>query len=1332
MLNRLRMMLVAALLPMAAIAADPHVPEALRDWQRWVLEGEEHRDCPFYFDRGATDKGNFICSWPGDLRLDVDGQGGRFSQSWTVYADSQWLSLPGDASYWPHDVTVNGREAAVVARNGLPSVRLEPGDWRIAGRFEWDQRPGVLRLPERSGLVSLTVDGNAIGRPDISRGGVYLGERKQETQARDAVTSQVYRLVQDAVPTRIATVIQIDVSGGVREELFGPVLPEGFVPLALESDLPARLEADGNLRVQVRPGRWQVTLQARAPGVLDSISLPEPQLNLPTTEIWSYRSNETLRITSAEGLPPVDPVQVRAPEQWHNLPAFRIQPGQSLEIKERSRGVVGADNELKLERTMWLDYDGGGFVVADRISGTMRTGWRLDMATPFQLLSASEFGDNLLITKGAGEDLTGIEVRQTDVDVQSIARSETRDAMSVTGWQERFTAVDTELNLPPGHKLLAAPGADDASGSWASQWRLLDYFLVLIVTIATWKLFGAVPGLVAFFGLALSYHESSALAWLWLNVLVAIALIRVAPDGRLKQSLRVYQGISVLVLLATLVPFMANQLRIAIYPQLEPQYRTQAAPDVARMRAPPRAAAERAPKVMEYDAIEEITVTGANLARTYSRYAPSAIVQAGPGVPSWLWNTYYLSWSGPIDAEQSVRLMILPRWLVSIARFLQVGLLLAFSAVLAAEILGRRLKLPSAAGNTATSAIVAAFAAGLLSLSSPVVEAQMPDAEILQELKTRLLQPPDCVPRCAEIASAEVTANADTITVAMSVHAFEAVALPLPGSIAGWRPGAVIVDGASATQVMRGPRQLLWLLVEPGRHSVTLRGAAPDVDSLEIPFPTPPRFVRVDSEQWLVSGVRDRRLLSGSLQLTRLQSEQGDDSARWESSRFPPFVLVDRSIELDLDWQATTTVTRVAPRQGAVTLDLPLIEGESVLTEDMAAEKGRILISMAPNQRSVSWRSNLPRTSPLSLTSDSDGAWKERWRIVVGRIWNADFSGVPESETGVNTSDVRIATFHPRAGESLTMIATRPDAVEGSTLAFDAVGLATQLGDRSRDVMLDLEYRSTRGSQHVIELPGNAEVTAVRVDDEVQPLRAEDGQLTLPILPGEHSVRIEWRESTAIATRSTFSTVDIGAPSSNIELSMTLPADRWVLATRGPELGPAVLYWSELAVLVLAALILGRVKLTPLRTGHWLLLGLGFSMFSWPALAWVVAWLLACGARERWSGGTSWWRFNLVQAGVVLLTLIAIGSIITSLPMGLLGSPDMHVAGHGSYGNSLNWFADRSDSILPQASVFSVPMWIYKLLILGWALWLSFALLRWLPWVWRCFSSDGYWRSWKA
>ena len=213
--------------------------------------------------------------------------------------------------------------------------------------------------------------------------------------------------------------------------------------------------------------------------------------------------------------------------------------------------------------------------------------------------------------------------------------------------------------------------------------------------------------------------------------------------------------------------------------------------------------------------------------------------------------------------------------------------------------------------------------------------------------------------------------------------------------------------------------------------------------------------------------------------------------------------------------------------------------------------------------------------------------------------------------------------------------------------------------------------------------------------------------------------------------RTTTPVVDVGGPAGNIELSLTKPKDRWLIATSGPQLGPAVLYWSELAALILFALILGRVGLAPLNSRQWLLLGIGFSTFSWPVLGIIVAWLLACAVRERWQPDVSWWKFNLIQLVIGGLTVIALGSVVTSLPLGLLGTPDMHVTGHNSYGNVLGWFADRSQSVLPTAAVVTVPLWIYKVLILAWALWLSFALLRWLPWVWQCFSNQGYWRSRK-
>jgi hypothetical protein len=70
----------------------------------------------------------------------------------------------------------------------------------------------------------------------------------------------------------------------------------------------------------------------------------------------------------------------------------------------------------------------------------------------------------------------------------------------------------------------------------------------------------------------------------------------------------------------------------------------------------------------------------------------------------------------------------------------------------------------------------------------------------------------------------------------------------------------------------------------------------------------------------------------------------------------------------------------------------------------------------------------------------------------------------------------------------------------------------------------------------------------------------------------------------------------------------------------------------------------------------------------------------------------------------------------------------MQIAGNGSHAGLLNWYQDRASPLLPQAWVLSVPLLVYRLLMLAWALWIAQALLRWLRWGWEAFGAGGYWR----
>lgn len=133
---------------------------------------------------------------------------------------------------------------------------------------------------------------------------------------------------------------------------------------------------------------------------------------------------------------------------------------------------------------------------------------------------------------------------------------------------------------------------------------------------------------------------------------------------------------------------------------------------------------------------------------------------------------------------------------------------------------------------------------------------------------------------------------------------------------------------------------------------------------------------------------------------------------------------------------------------------------------------------------------------------------------------------------------------------------------------------------------------------------------------------------------------------------------------------------------------------------------LARTGRTPLGVMQWVLLSVGLSQVPvWLSLG-VVGWLFALDARERLPKpcAIKTTRFNLMQVALVLLTAPALATLFFTLQQGLLGRPEMQIAGNGSSARLLSWFDDRSGPDLPSAWVLSVPMWVYRVLMLAWAL----------------------------
>ncbi|HKB08559.1 MAG TPA: hypothetical protein VKF61_09800, partial [Candidatus Polarisedimenticolia bacterium] len=350
------------------------IPAPLRPWVDWVLYGQEEKRCPFF----SGDAERRQCSWPSRLALDLTDRGGRFTQEWFLFRDA-WVILPGDPRVSPQDVRVDGRPAVVAPQPGGPGVRLPAGRHAVSGSFEWDALPPLLQVPVDIGLVGLSVRGRAVPFPQRDeQGRLWLQRQASEEQAEDRLEITVHRKVTDDVPLILTTRVDLQVSGKSREVVLGRALPAQFVPMSLAGALAARIDPDGALRVQARAGRFTIEITARHEGPVTALELPAPGGPWAPEETWVFEARPHLRLAVVEGVTAVDPQQTTLPEDWKSLPAYLMQPGKTtMTLVEKRRGDSDpAPDQLTLQRSLWLDFQGGGFTIHDAIGGALERGWR--------------------------------------------------------------------------------------------------------------------------------------------------------------------------------------------------------------------------------------------------------------------------------------------------------------------------------------------------------------------------------------------------------------------------------------------------------------------------------------------------------------------------------------------------------------------------------------------------------------------------------------------------------------------------------------------------------------------------------------------------------------------------------------------------------------------------------------------------------------------------------------------------------------------------------------------------------------------------------------------
>lgn len=1334
------------------------VPEPLQAWVQWVLHNDPDQSCPFLYNNGNIHR----CAWPDRLNLSLDGAGGRFSQSWLVLQDS-WLQLPGDAKVWPGQVQVDDRAAVVVSRDGVPVVHLKKGYHRISGRLRWPQLPESLAVSPDSALVSLTVNGRQVTFPRFERQGrLWLQAVSGPVKVEDRYDLEVFRHIDDSIPSMVTVHLELNVAGRARELHLPNPFDENFVPLRLNSTLPSRVDSDGSLRIQVRPGRWVLQLTARHRQPLTELTFSPPKQDWVEEEVWVFQARPSLRIVDVEGVSATDPSQTALPDAWKALPAYAMQAGNTMRFIEKQRGdPEPAPDQLELRRDLWLSFDGDYFAVSDKIQGSKTSNWRMVMPSPYELGSVKVNGEHQFITSLTDDQRPGIELRQGVVEMgaDSLVRNE-GGAFSATGWEQDFSSVRARLHLPPGWRLFTASGVDRVNSSWINRWTLLDMFIVLIIAAAFGRLWGRWAGLLALVALIISYHQPGSPQWIWLFLMAGYGLLRVLPSGRARTIVTWLRNGLLLILLIMLIPYSVDEVRKGLYPQLDKPWDDVAVLGMFKMgevvgdRAyfaepapepePEMILSENTPEPMleqgvpspmdSVSSVARLSEKPAKLkreARQRPRYEPGALLQTGPGRPSWTWRGIDLIWNGPVDREQELSLYLIGPKVNFTLAILRVVLL----AALVLCLLQVRWRPGGGWSFPSPRSMLPVLLCGIATMfmAPNSARAEYPDQQLLDTLHHRLLADADCLPECAAIESMSLNALPARLELTLNVHSLEDVAMPLPGNRQEWLPSTVTIDGKPAQGLFTDAGGVLWLRVTIGVHRIEMTGPLPAREAVQIPLPLRPHLTRVKLEAWEADGVHEDGRTDAQIQLSRKAAAAGEPGASMlEGVALPPFILVERELDLGLTWRVVTRVRRIGPGGSAVVLQIPLLKGESVISENTRVSDGKVLLSLGRSELERVWESVLETGAgdgplAISLAAPDTHDWVEKWSVDASPVWHLKTEGITPIHH--RQGGRWLPQWRPWPGEKVTLSVSRPIGVDGQTMTIDNVRLKVTPGLRVSMAELSMHLRSSQGGRHGISLPEGSELLEVRIDEETRPLRLEEGKLYLPVTPGRNDYRISWRYQQPIAMFFTMPKVDLHMPAVNASAEIRIGGERWVLFTGGATLGPAVLIWGVIIVLALLSLALGRLRDTPLRAYHWFLLSIGLTQVSVEVGILVVVWLLALAGRKHLDTTIAARLFNSLQVALVLLTIIALAVLITGISIGLLGSPDMQIAGNGSSASVLKWYQDKVAGQMPPAWVLSVPMYVYRIAMLAWALWIAFSLLNWLRWGWQCFSHGGYWKS---
>ena len=173
-----------------------------------------------------------------------------------------------------------------------------------------------------------------------------------------------------------------------------------------------------------------------------------------------------------------------------------------------------------------------------------------------------------------------------------------------------------------------------------------------------------------------------------------------------------------------------------------------------------------------------------------------------------------------------------------------------------------------------------------------------------------------------------------------------------------------------------------------------LRGATPLLATFTLPLPLKPNWVSIQKTGWQASGlskttrwtINCNSTVSINDRSKRLPKHVGNAGP----GPLPPFVRVERTLQLGLDWRVITQVIRLSPADSAVVLEIPLLAGELVTTPGIHVKNAKVEVNMPAQQSVMQWESTLEKSEKITISATQTEQWVEVWKADVSPIWHIE------------------------------------------------------------------------------------------------------------------------------------------------------------------------------------------------------------------------------------------------------------------------------------------------------------------------------------------------------